>query len=269
MVQFITSIIIFEYYLWFIMDDNLFSVKGKVVIITGGGQGIGEFLALGFSKRGAVVYCIDKKFKKSKNRSGLHNMLCDITKLDEIKNTCSEIIKRNKKIDVLINNAGITIPNNSNIYSLESWNETLDVNLTGAFLFTQQILKQMKKKHSGSIINITSINAEFGFPDNPAYIASKGGLKMLGKSLARDWGKYGIRVNNLGPGYILTKMTEKSHHNKKKYAARKANTMLDRWGKTSDILGPCIFLASDASSYMTGQDIYVDGGWSANGLQAE
>jgi NAD(P)-dependent dehydrogenase (short-subunit alcohol dehydrogenase family) len=251
------------------MVDDLFSVKGKVVIITGGGQGIGEFLALGLSKRRAVVYCIDKKFKKSKNRRGLQDMLCDVTKLNEIKSVCSEIIKRNKKIDVLINNAGITMPNNSDNYSLESWSKTLDVNLTGAFLFAQQVLKQMKKNHSGSIINITSIGAEFGFPNNPAYITSKGGLKMLGKSLARDLGKYGIRVNNLGPGYILTKMTEKSYRNKKKYAARKANTLLDRWGKTSDLLGPCIFLASDASSYMTGQDIYVDGGWSANGLQAE
>ena len=252
------------------MDDDLFSLKGKVVIITGGGQGIGEFLALGLSKRGAIVYCIDKKLKnRQKKYRGLNNMLCDITKLDEIKNTCAEIIKKNKKIDVLINNAGITIPDKLDNYSLDSWTKTLDVNLTGAFIFTQQVLKQMKKNHSGSIINITSINAEFGFPDNPAYIASKGGLKMLGKSLARDCGKYGIRVNNLGPGYIATKMTEKSYRNKKKYTARKANTMLGRWGKTNDLLGPCIFLASDASSYVTGQDIYVDGGWSANGLQDE
>ena len=252
------------------MDDDLFSLKGKVVIITGGGQGIGEFLALGLSKRGAIVYCIDKKLiNRQKKYRGLNNMLCDITKLDEIKNTCAEIIKKNKKIDVLINNAGITIPDKLDNYSLDSWTKTLDVNLTGAFIFTQQVLKRMKKNRSGSIINITSINAEFGFPDNPAYIASKGGLKMLGKSLARDCGKYGIRVNNLGPGYIATKMTEKSYRNKKKYTARKANTMLGRWGKTNDLLGPCIFLASDASSYVTGQDIYVDGGWSANGLQDE
>ena len=127
----------------------------------------------------------------------------------------------------------------------------------------------MKKNHKGSIINITSINAEFAFPNNPAYMASKGGLKMLGKSLAKDWGSYGIRVNNLGPGYIFTKMTEKSFKNKKKHIARKSNTMLDRWGKMDDLLGPCIFLASDASSYVTGQDIYVDGGWSANGLPNE
>ena len=252
------------------MDDGLFSLKGKVIIITGGGQGIGEFLALGLSKRSAIVYCIDKKFKnRQKKYRGLNNMLCDITKLDEVKNTCAEIIKKNKKIDVLINNAGITIPDKLDNYSLDSWTKTLDVNLTGAFIFTQQVLKRMKKNRSGSIINITSINAEFGFPDNPAYVASKGGLKMLGKSLARDCGKYGIRVNNLGPGYIATKMTEKSYRNKKKYAARKANTMLGRWGKVDDLLGPCIFLASDASSYVTGQDIYVDGGWSANGLQDE
>ena len=116
------------------MDDDLFSVKGKVVIITGGGQGIGEFLALGLSKRRAIVYCIDKKFKKSKNRRGLQDMLCDITKLDEIKSVCSEIIKRNKKVDVLINNAGITMPDNLDNYSLDSWTKTLDVNLTGPFL---------------------------------------------------------------------------------------------------------------------------------------
>ena len=145
--------------------------------------------------------------------------------------------------------------------------ETIDVNLTGAFQFSQQVLKYMKKNHSGSIINITSINSEFGFPNNPAYVASKGGLKLLGKSLARDWGIYGIRVNNLGPGYIITDMTRKNYNNKKTRIARQKNTMLNRWGKPHDLLGPCIFLSSDASSYITGQDIYVDGGWSANGLQ--
>ena len=251
------------------MSEEIFSIKNKVVIITGGGQGIGEFLALEFSKRDAIVYCIDKTFNKSKKRHHLFDIRCDITKLNEIKKTCAKIIKTNKRIDVLINNAAITIPTNYENYPVEAGNKTLEVNLTGAFLFTQQVLRQMKKNHSGSIINITSINAEFGFPNNPAYIASKGALKMLGKSLARDWGKYGIRVNNLGPGYIHTKMTDGSYRNKKKYAARKANTMLDRWGQPSDLLGPCIFLASNASSYMTGQDIYVDGGWSANGLQSE
>ena len=252
------------------MNDGLFSVKDKVIIITGSGQGIGEFLASGLSKSGATVYCIDKKFKKGQKKSrGLNKILCDITKLDEIKTTCSEIIKKDKKIDVLINNAGITIPDKIDNYALDSWRKTLDVNLTGAFLFTQQVLRQMKKNHSGSIINITSINAELGFPRNPAYVASKGGLKMLGKALAKDWGRYGIRVNNLGPGYIKTDMTKKSFSNKKLREERAKHTMLGRWGEKDDLVGPCIFLASEASKYMTGQDVYVDGGWLSNSIITE
>ena len=105
-----------------------------------------------------------------------------------------------------------------------------------------------------------------GFPKNPAYVASKGGLKMLTKSLAKDLGKYGIRVNNLGPGYFVTNMTKNSYKNKKLKLAREKHTLLGRWGKISDLVGPCVFLSSDASEYVTGQDLYVDGGWTANGL---
>jgi NAD(P)-dependent dehydrogenase (short-subunit alcohol dehydrogenase family) len=249
------------------MKNNLFSVKDKIIIVTGAANGIGEFLSMGLLKNGARVYRIDKKFKKSKKHVKLHDKICDVTNLQQVRKTCLEIFDKNKKIDVLINNAGITLPGNPINYSLKSWMETIDVNLTGAFQFSQQVLKYMKKNHSGSIINITSINSEFGFPNNPAYVASKGGLKLLGKSLARDWGIYGIRVNNLGPGYIITDMTRKNYNNKKTRIARQKNTMLNRWGKPHDLLGPCIFLSSDASSYITGQDIYVDGGWSANGLQ--
>jgi len=113
---------------------------------------------------------------------------------------------------------------------------------------------------------MTSINTELGFLNNPAYIASKGGLKMLTKSLAKDLGKYGIRVNNLGPGYFITDMTKNSYKNKKSRISRQNHTLLGRWGNVLDLVGPCIFLASDASAYITGQDLYVDGGWTANGL---
>ena len=129
--------------------------------------------------------------------------------------------------------------------------------------------KLYEKNNHGSIINITSINAELGFPSNPSYIASKGALKMLSKSLAKDWGKYGIRVNNLGPGYISTKMTKKSFKDKKANLLRKKHTLLNRWGTTNDLVGPAIFLASDSSKYVTGHDLYVDGGWLANGLISE
>jgi len=251
------------------LNNDLFSVKDKIIVITGGGQGIGEFLALELSKRGANIFCADKKFKKTKERIALHDIICDVTNLHDIKKTCMEIFKTNQRIDVLINNAGITLPENSDSYSLKSWQKTLDVNLTGAFLFSQKVLNLMKRNRSGSIINITSINAEFGFPNNPAYVASKGGLKMLGKALAKDWGKYGIRVNNLGPGYIKTDLTKKSYSNKKLREERAKHTMLGRWGDKDDLVGPCIFLASDASKYMTGQDVYVDGGWLSNSIITE
>ena len=122
------------------------------------------------------------------------------------------------------------------------------------------------KKTGGSIINITSLNAELAFPNNPAYVAFKGGLKQLTKALALDLGQYNIRVNNIGPGYMKTDMTKKSWLNPKLRKARTSRILLNRWGEKEDIVGPCIFLASDASKYVTGHDLYVDGGWLANGL---
>ena len=247
--------------------DDIFSVKNKIIVITGAGRGIGHYLANELAKRSSVVYAVDKTFSRKNERNNCFQNKCDITNKTKFQKICKNILKDNGKIDVLINNAGITLPNDSSKdYSLENWKKTIDVNLTGAFVCSQIIAKIMKKQRVGSIINVTSINAELGFPNNPAYVASKGGLKMLTKSLARDFGKYNIRVNNLGPGYIITDMTKNSYQNKKSRMARQKHTLLGRWGVITDLVGPCIFLASDAAGYVTGQDIYVDGGWLANGL---
>jgi len=250
--------------------ENIFSIKNKIIIITGAGRGIGHMFATSMAKQDAYVYCFDINFptnvpaKLSKN---LFYVKCDLTDSKNFLINCKQIYSKHKKIDVLINNLGVTFPNISkNSYSKKDWNKTIEINLTTSFNCSQIIMQFMKKHKSGSIINITSINAEFGFPNNPAYIASKGGLKMLGKSMAKDWGKFGIRVNNLGPGYFKTNMNKKSWNNLKTRKARTIRTLLNRWGETQELVGPCIFLASDASSYVTGQDIYVDGGWSSNGL---
>ena len=125
----------------------------------------------------------------------------------------------------------------------------------------------MKKKKSGVIINITSINAEFAFPDNPSYQVTKAGLKQLTKSLALDLAKFGIRVNSVGPGYFRTSMTKKSWDNLKKRKKIRESTILKRWGVPKDLEGIIVFLSSDSSEYITGQDIYVDGGWSAKGIR--
>ena len=250
--------------------DDLFSVKNKIVIITGSGRGIGRTFALNMAKRSAITYCFDIKFpnKIPKDLSNnLFHIKCDLTNKKKFDNECKKIFNRHKKIDVLINNLGISLPGkNEQTYLEKYWDQTLKINLTVAFNCSQTVMKFMLKKKNGSIINITSINAELGFPNNPAYIASKGGLKMLGKSMAKDLGKYGIRVNNLGPGYFKTLMNQNSWKNLKTRKARTIRTMLDRWGEIDELVGPCIFLASDASKYVTAQDLYVDGGWTANGL---
>ena len=137
---------------------------------------------------------LNEKYGKKVTTS--HRM--DVTNKNEVE----EIFSRYDAVDILINNAGISLPNKESgkNYDKENWDETLRINLTAHFTCSQEVIKYMKKQKTGSIINITSINAELGFPRNPSYVASKGGLKMLGKALAKDWGKYGIRVNNLGPG---------------------------------------------------------------------
>ena len=250
--------------------NNIISIKNKVIIVTGASRGIGRYIALELAKQSTIVYAVDLRITESIPKylsKNFFQIKCNITHKSKFENLCDKIYNKHNKIDVLINNAGVTFPGKEGkLFSYQSWNKTLTVNLTAAFTCSQAVIKHMRKKKQGSIINITSINAELAFPNNPAYVASKGGLKMLGKALAKDWGKYGIRVNNLGPGYIKTEMNMKSYRNPKKRKKRENQTMLNRWGEMSDIVGVCIFLSSDASSYITGQDVYVDGGWTANGL---
>jgi NAD(P)-dependent dehydrogenase (short-subunit alcohol dehydrogenase family) len=250
---------------------DLFSIKDKVVIITGGGgTGMANHISNEMAKQMSYVYSIDVRFPNPVPiglEKNLFQIKCDITDYHKFQNAVDKIFIKYEKIDVLINGAGITTPAvDGNFYPLDIWNKTVDVNLTAAFTCSQSVIKHMIKKRAGSIINFTSINAEMAFPNNPAYVASKGGLKMLSKALAKDWGKYGIRVNSIGPGYMKTEMTKKSYSDPKRRQARTKRTLLGRWGEKDDIVGPCIFLASDASRYVTGQDIYVDGGWLANGL---
>jgi len=250
--------------------NNIISIRDKVIIITGTGRGIGRHIALELAKQSAIVYGTSKSsnFPPPKYLSkNFFQVKCDITNKLKFKKLCSKIYNKHKKIDVLINNAGVSFKGKEGkLFPYKFWNKTLAINLTAAFMCSQTVIKYMKKKKQGAIINMTSINAELAFPNNPAYAASKGGLKMLGKSLAKDWGKYGIRVNNLGPGYIKTQMNKKSYDDPKAKKLRKNQTMLGRWGDVNDLVGICIFLSSDSSNYITGQDIYVDGGWLANGL---
>ena len=248
--------------------EDIFDIKGRVVLVTGAAKGIGRHLAIAMAGRGAVVYAVNRSASDGADH-GVVEKLCDVTDTVGFARLCSEVFEEHGSIDVLVNNAGVTFTGaGGEPYPRKQWDETIEINLTAAFNCTQTVCEYMAKKGKGSVINVTSLNALLAFPNNPAYVASKGGLMMLGKALARDWGRRGIRVNNLAPGYIKTRMTAGSYSDEVSRAQRESNTMLGRWGEASDLVGACVFLASDASAYITGQDIYVDGGWSANGLQS-
>jgi NAD(P)-dependent dehydrogenase (short-subunit alcohol dehydrogenase family) len=242
---------------------DLFSLTGHTAIVTGASRGIGFALADALAAAGASVFALARSERPS--AAFAHDVeyrTCDV-KLG-IEAICEEVAARHGRLDVLVNAAGITTPGTSGAQGLADFDETLSVNLSAVYAACLAAEKQMRV--GGSIVNVTSIGSIVGFPNNPGYVASKGGVRMLTKALAVDLGPRGIRVNSLAPGYIRTDMTEGSFQDARAHEARRRQTCLGRWGTTDDLAGAAIFLASRASAYVTGQDIVVDGGWTAKGL---
>ena len=228
----------------------MFSVKDKTIIVTGAKGGNGSAISDGLEEYGATVVRADLPRYNVRNPIQLDMLVAKALQYDN-------------RIDGLVNCAGITRGNDLFEYTDKDWEDTYEVNLKAPFELSRKVAKHMKE-HGGSIINITSLNSELGFPNNPAYVAMKGGLKQLTKSLAVDLGKYNIRVNNVGPGYIKTNMTKQGWKNNRKEIEDR--TILGRWGRPEDLVGTIVFLLTSASSYITGQDIYVDGGYLTKGL---
>jgi len=239
---------------------DFFSVKDKVIIVTGAAKGNGKVIADGFVSAGAIVYYVDLldgvllniKIDKTHRSKAFIIDITDTAQLDKF-------IKPLKAIDVLVNNAGIALPPDDK-QTLGNWDKTIQVNLTAVYDLSRKVAEIMKDLSGGSIINITSISSYMGSVGNPSYHASKGGVRHLTKSIAADYGEYNIRANNICPGYIHTDMTKASYSDRVKRKRISKRTMLGKWGKSEDLLGACIFLASNASSYITGSDILVDGG---------
>jgi NAD(P)-dependent dehydrogenase (short-subunit alcohol dehydrogenase family) len=247
--------------------ERLFSLQGRVALVTGASRGIGAALVQALAGAGAYTVGLGRSdTPASPFPEGADYRQCNILDAGSFESACASIVKAKGRLDILVNTAGITLPASQGAEAIEVFNQTLATNLVAAHRCCQVAAERMKGTGGGSIINITSIGSVLGFPDNPAYVASKGGLRLLTKALAMDFAADRIRVNNLAPGYVRTEMTEASFADPVRHAERLQHMMIKRWGNPQDLAGAAIFLASDASTYVTGIDLFVDGGWTAKGL---
>ena len=250
------------------MMNSMFSLKGKIVLITGSGQGLGYVMARGLGKAGATIVLNDidqgrlDKSVESLKTDGInaYGSVFNVTKKEEIVKAVADIENNIGPIEILVNNAGIQRRAPLEDFPESDWDDIMAINLKGVFLTSQQVVKGMIARKSGKIINICSLQSELGRNTIAPYAASKGGVKMLTRGMAVDWGKYNIQVNGIGPGYFITDMTRPLAEDAKFNAWLCARTPADRWGDPEELVGTAVFLSSNASDFINGQVIFVDGG---------
>jgi gluconate 5-dehydrogenase len=248
--------------------SSLFSLSGKRAFITGSGQGIGLTLARGLASAGAEIVLNDIDSMRltaavaALRAEGfvVEGRCFDVTKAADVEAGLAEFQAGKQSIDILINNAGIHRRAPLESMPLESWQAVIDVNLTSAFLVTRAIVVGMLQRGAGKIINICSLNSEISRPTIANYAAAKGGLKMLTRAMAVEWGDRGIQANGIAPGYMRTDMTGILTVDPAWDRYIRARTPAGRWGEPQELIGAAIFLASRGSDYMSGQILTVDGG---------
>lgn len=251
---------------------KLFDISEKIVLVSGSTGGIGYALTKGLCENGATVILNGRNEKKLQEqaedftRQGfkVHPYSFDITNSDEINKSIEDIQHNVGTIDVLVNNAGVTVRCALEDFNDADWDTIININLTGAYKMAKAVVKGMIAQKSGKIINIGSLQCDLGRPSITPYAASKGGLKMLTKGMAVEWAKYNIQTNGIGPGYFKTSMTKALYENKEFDDWVCNRTPSKRWGLTEELCGALIFLASAASDYVNGQMVYVDGGLTAS-----
>lgn len=247
----------------------MFDLSGKVAIVTGGSRGLGKEMAEGLAEAGAsLVLCarredwLEKTLNEFREKGyPVEGVLADVAKSEDVQMVADEAVSKYGKIDILINNAGVSWGAMPEEMTVEQWQKVLDVNLTGCFLMAQAVGREMLKQNSGSIINIASVAGLRSSANGPffaGYVASKAGLIGLTRELAASWGRKGIRVNAIAPGYFHSRMADAIINIYER--SIQENSPIPRVGNEGELKGTAVFLASDASSYITGQTIAVDGG---------
>jgi 2-deoxy-D-gluconate 3-dehydrogenase len=247
----------------------MFDLNNRIAIVTGGSRGIGKGIAISLAKAGAdiaVADIIDASEAvgeiEALGRSAI-SVKTDVSKKKSIDSMVAEVINKFGKIDILVNDAGILKLAPSESMEEKDWDKLVDINLKGYFLCAQAAGKEMIQQKSGSIINIASIAGINAYQQGAAYSSSKGGVILLTKALAAEWGKYNIRVNAICPGVILTDMTKDMMENEDFKKGTLSKVPLGRVGMPEDIGNVALFLASDAAAYVTGHALVADGGWIA------
>ena len=250
---------------------DLFSLEGRVALVTGSAQGLGFAIARGMLQAGAKAVLSDvsaaslERAQAALRSEGFEApaYVFDISDEGGVPEAVSAIEREVGPIDILVNNAGIHRRGPLIDMPVEDWRRVIDVNLSGAFIVGRAVARGMIARRRGKIINIASINARMVRPNIGNYCAAKGGIVTLTKSMATEWGEYNINVNAIGPGYFLTDLTRPLSQDSAFDTWVRSEVPLRRWGEPGDLVGLAVMLASPASDYITGQTIYVDGGWQA------
>ena len=251
-----------------------FSLEGKIALVTGASYGIGFALASAFAEAGAKIVFndinqdfVDRGLAAYKEKGiDARGYVCDVTNEEQVNAMVAQIEKEVGKINILVNNAGIIKRIPMHEMTAAEFRQVIDIDLNGPFIVSKAVLPSMMEMGAGKIINICSMMSELGRETVSAYAAAKGGLKMLTRNIASEYGKYNIQCNGIGPGYIATPQTaplrerqaDGSRHPFDSFIV--AKTPAERWGTPEDLMGPAVFLASEASDFVNGHVLYVDGG---------
>jgi NAD(P)-dependent dehydrogenase (short-subunit alcohol dehydrogenase family) len=248
---------------------NIFDLSGKVAIVTGGNQGIGFGIAKGLASAGATVVIANRRVAEGQNaveslkKEGLNAVAIptDVSRMSSVASLVSKVVSDFGKIDILVNNAAVIVRKPIEDFTEEEWDQIMNTNLRGLFLCCQLVGREMIKKKKGKIINISSVLSQIVQPGRSVYAVAKAGVSHLTRALALEWGKYNISVNAIGPGLTITPLNKKYfEENPEDLKNIAASIPKGREAYPQDYAGAAIFLASDASDYMTGQTLLVDGG---------